>query len=292
MRVGGRVVRRALGSLRVIVTASCVASVLVSPAARADERSECASAYTQTQRHQQKDETLRAFEEARRCARDTCPALLVAECKEWASELREKVSKLEVSARGIDGCAAVDHAVQVDRVTRTEGDIFVAPGIHEIRVVDTKGRILDETIDVAPGETRKLSFDFAPPGATCSSGPTPWDKPPIPTPTKVLVLSGGALLLTGVTLGLIGVAKRGSLDDCRPGCSSDQIAGVENFFVAGDIVGAVGLVAAAAGALVYLVARGDLKPASPPKSASVSSPPGPSRSSPTFVLGRGLGLSF
>jgi len=269
-----------------------VASLASASPVRADERVECAHAYEQSQRFQQKDESYRALEMARRCARPSCPAILADECKQWEGQLREQVSRLEVTARSADACGPADFTVQIDRVPRTPpAEIWLDPGIHEVRVIDgATGAVKDETIDISKGERRTLAFDFAPAGAVCKTGPTLGAKPPVPRSALVFGIAGGALVLTGLTFGLVGAVKQGDLDECKPNCSSERIEAVRSFFVAGDIVGGVGVVSVVVGAVIYMIARSDVQRRT---SASALAPPATTSTSPTLLLGpRGVGLSF
>src|SRR5690242_7722348 len=112
-----------------------VSSVVAPREAVADERVECAIAYEQTQRLQQKAELVAGLEAAERCARPTCPALLKDDCSRWATELRTKLPKLVVRVRGADACAHDAAKVDVAGASRKDPDsatLFVDPGVHEV----------------------------------------------------------------------------------------------------------------------------------------------------------------
>jgi hypothetical protein len=236
--------------------------VLFAGDARADERVECAKAYEQTQRLRQKNELLSALDDAHRCARPTCPELLRKECTQWSSEIEAKLPRLTARVRGADGCFRRDPIIEVSGAHRAmpDGNVALDPGVHELRVVDSvSGSTKTQTIDFAEGERRDIDFDFAPPDLACgATAPPPPPPPPpsrqIPTTSIVLGAVGGGLLLTGMTLGIIGAVKRGDLNDCKPNCSSDRIDGVRTFFVAGDVIGGLGLLTLGAGVAVYFLA--------------------------------------
>ena len=77
------------------------------------ETKECAAAYEHTQRLQQKSDLISALDEAERCSRPSCPALLKDECSRWASELKPKLPSLIIRVRGRDGCSQTNVKVDI-----------------------------------------------------------------------------------------------------------------------------------------------------------------------------------
>lgn len=237
--------------------------LLASTSARADERVECARAYEQSQRLQQSGENKKALDAAERCAQPTCPALLAEECKPWVAQIGQKLARLDVHVVGSDGCPAHDFAIQIDRVKQPAGsEVLVEPGVHEIRVVDPGTKhTADKTINAAAGQRHVVELGFASPLATCGSAE---ENPPsspgsqIPKPAVGLGIAGGALLVSGIVLGVVGLVKRADLDACKPGCSEDAISGARTFFVAGDVVGGAGLLVLGTAVAVYFLARADV----------------------------------
>lgn len=235
-----------------------LASGLGASTAHADERAECARAYEQSQRLQQRGENAKALAAAERCAQPSCPALLAEECKPWVTQIQKQLSRVEVHVIGSNGCPAHDPAIEIDRVRRTQaGAIFVDPGIHEVRAVDaaTK-RIVDKTINATTGDVQVVELGFAAEGVVCTE-PGASSGRGIPKVAVGLGIAGGALLLTGVVLGVVGAVKRSDLDACKPACSNDQIDGARSFFVAGDVIGAVGILTLGAAAAAFFLGRGD-----------------------------------
>lgn len=254
-----------LVSMKGARVALAIAATTFASAAHADERAECAKAYEQAQRLSQQDQMTKAALAAQRCSRNTCPALLSSECREWTQQFRARLARVALDVKGADACTKSEYRVEIDRVKRSEsGDLLVDPGVHEIRVMDpASGKTKDETVDLAAGSRRQLSFDFSPPGAQCSgdSGATPTkSSSSVPTPAIVLWVAGGAMLVTGISVGLVGAGKRSDLDDCRPNCSRDRLDDTQMFFTLGDVVGGVGIAALAAGALVYFLVKNDVQP--------------------------------
>ncbi len=243
-----------------VLLSAVLASAMGAGSARADERAECARAYEQSQRLQQSGESRKALAAAERCAQPTCPALLAEECKPWVTQIRKQLSRIEVHVTGTDGCPARDVSIEIDRVKVAQaGAATVDPGIHEVRVVDTTtNRIADKTINATSGELHVVELGFAPPGTTCGSAAAESSSGHgVPKVAVGLGIVGGALLLTGVVLGGIGASKRSDLDTCKPGCSNDAIDGARTFFVAGDVIGAVGILTLGAATAAYFLSRGD-----------------------------------
>lgn len=236
------------------------AMVVTASTARGDERHECARAYEQAQRLQQSGEMKKALEAAERCAQSSCPSLLEGECKPWVAKIRKELPTIEVHVSGADGCSLRDVTMEIDRVKHLPWtELPVDPGVHEVRFVDSATtRIVEKTINVGRGEHRVVELALAPEGVTCGgSATTALAAQPIPKVAVGLGIAGGGLLLTGVLLGVVGAVKRGDLEDCKPSCSSADIDGTRAYFVAGDVVGAVGILTLGAAAAVFFFGRGD-----------------------------------
>lgn len=239
--------------------ALALALVLAPAIAHADELRECAAAYEQTQRLQQKNELMSALESAERCAKPACPSLLSTECTKWERDIKAKLAALVIHVRGADGCPLPQATVRVDAPTRKgEGTLLVEPGQHTLTVTDPDThQEKTESINFGMGERRDIDIELGNPGAACV--PAPESKSPFAKLAKaptISLVSGGAgagFLVLGVTLGVIGAVKRGDLDSCKPNCTEKQLDGVQPFFTAGDIFGVIGLIGLAAGAITYFV---------------------------------------
>ena len=254
--------------VRPTACAVAVAAALVaSPRdARSDERVECANAYEQTQRAQQKSMLLAALEDAERCARPSCPSLLSTECSRWTTEIRAKIPNLVIHVRASDGCPHDGAKIEISGASRKDEGadaILVDPGVHHVKVTDPMSDHWKiQSIDFAPGERRDIDVDFGPTDATCGPPPAKPAPPPRRAARASIVLGaiGGGLLVTGMALGVVGAVKRSDLDSCKPNCDQSRIDGVRPFFVAGDVIGAVGLLTIGAGVVAwYVLERNDAK---------------------------------
>jgi hypothetical protein len=253
-----------LATMRPLVAACILAALAAASTARADERAECARAYEGAQRLRQRGENRKALDAAERCAQPTCPALLADECKPWANEIRQQLSRLEVHVIGSGGCALPDAVVEIDRVKQPpRGELLVEPGIHEIRTVDaaTK-RVADATISVVSGEHRVVELGLAPAGVVCggsasgsSTQRASTDRAAIPKLALGLGIAGSTFLVSGIVVGIAGAVKRSDLDACKPSCNSIRIDDVRTYFVVGDILAAVGLLTLGAATAVFFLGR-------------------------------------
>jgi hypothetical protein len=226
--------------------------------ARADERVECAAAYEQTQRLQQKSELIAAFDAAARCARPSCPALLKDDCSRWTTEIRSKIPELVVRVRSVDGCAHTATKIESSSAIRKDGaseSFLLNPGLHSIRVTDpTSGKTQSTEINVAQGERRDIDVDFGTPDAVCGGKPAKAvDAPPARQPQIALPIGavGVGLVLVGASLGVVGALKRSDLESCKPHCDSARVDAVRPWLVAGDIIGGVGLLTIGAAVVTY-----------------------------------------
>jgi hypothetical protein len=239
--------------------------------AHADETRECAAAYEQAQRQQQKAELLSALDAAERCARPSCPALLRDECSHWVPAIRSKLPSLVVNVRASDGCTRSDSPVDPggpSRKAAESGALLIDPGVHDIRVTDPVSSASKvQTINFAPGERRDIDVDFAPEGAVCTPASSSRKVAgfTIAKPTLIIGAAGGGLLLGGALLGLIGAIKRSDLDECKPNCPQERIDGVRPFFVAGDVMAGFGILALGAATVMFLTVDAKTPAASTPE---------------------------
>jgi hypothetical protein len=157
----------------------------------------------------------------------------------------------------IDGAdvpkAALDHPRLID------------PGAHEI-VVHAKGYVpAKQSASTSEGQstTVKIKLDpapaepvVAPPPATSSAAPVVMphtDAPPAPNRTLPLALigGGGALLVGGIVVGVLGVSQASS----APTKDGPQASSAKTKALVGDILGGAGIVAAGIGVVLLITSK-------------------------------------
>lgn len=248
----------------VAITALVVLAVAGPRRAEADDLHDCASAYEQTQRLQQKNQLVDALEAANKCAMPVCPQVLRDDCTKWTSDLEKKLPSVVLHVRAADGCALPEAKVTLDGASRkgTGGALFVDPGTRTIDVIDPgTNQEKRETMSLGAGERRDVDIDFGKPGAIC---PRPSEETPIgrvPTISLIAGTTGGGFIVIGAGLGIVGAIKRGDLDSCKPNCPDSRLSSVRPWLVAGDVFAGIGIVAAAVGVISYFV----LQPSKHPK---------------------------
>jgi hypothetical protein len=190
------------------------------------------------------------------------------------------VEGLTLAIDGQPASPALDHAREIDPGAHEV--VARAPGFHATttRFSVVAGGVA--TVAIALPRLTKMGASQAisdtPAGLPPLSDSTPLDSPPLrsKTPPILLMGSGGALLLAGMTLGLIGV-KQASLAPTRDG---PEASAARAMGIAGDVIGGAGVATVGVG-LVLLLTRGA---ASPPRAGGMR--PSVSASGP------GIGLRF
>lgn len=215
------------------------------------------------------------------CAQSACPALVQGDCAKFANDLTAVQPTITFAARDAGGSDLPDTTVFVDDVlllTRLDGKPHdIDPGNHTIKF-QNGGRDQVVTVVINSGEKGRTvvgTFPAAagaqpPVGGNPVAGAGP-QKPEVSAPlgSKILIVAGGAMLVGGAALAVVGLT--GIPDGCDLGthqCAAppnDPVFGeaktaVRNFNI-GMIVGGVGA-AALIGGIVWFVGGGDeAKPA-------------------------------
>jgi hypothetical protein len=195
--------------------------------------------------------------------------------------LEKRVAHLTLD---VDTDAPAGTSVRRDDVTLTAADLgvdaMVDPGPHRVVVVSADGSEKAISVDLEEGERRSMIVGAPPPGlaephedesahvsrdrghllrrVAVAPAPRPWS--PQQTDAVVLGGAGAAGVLVGVTLGLIGKSEYENSAAYCDGTACHQQAGVDfanrgrAIGDAGTVVGTLGLVALAAGAVLWLTA--------------------------------------
>lgn len=214
------------------------------------------------------------------CAQAACPALVQGDCAKFANDLTAVQPTITFAARDASGSDLPDTTVYVDDVlllTRLDGKPHdIDPGNHTIKF-QNGGRDQIVTVVINSGEKgRTVVGNFPAVGGTPPTGApptTPGTPPPpevsAPLGSKIMIITGGAMLVGGAALaivGLTGIPERCELSTNQ--CAAppndpvfaDAKSAVRNFNI-GLIVGGVGAAALIGGIIWYAGGGDEAKPA-------------------------------
>lgn len=225
--------------------------LFVPAAASAEPKDACIAAYEQTQTLRKDGKLVSARAQAEICARESCPALLTKDCARWIHELDGSTPSVVFEARSDGGAVLTDVRVSVDGAviaSHLDGKpVAIDPGKHVFRF-EADGATASETVLVREGEkNRRVRTTLA----ARAEEPAPADAHRIPP--GVWIFGGASLVALGVSAGFAidGLAKKGSLDDCKPGCAPEGVDAMSASFTVADVALGAGIMAAAAAAYLF-----------------------------------------
>jgi hypothetical protein len=256
--------------------AAAVAAALVSFSATAEAapptKDECIDAHGRAQDSRERGQLADAKRLFLLCAQQACPALIQSDCAKFGEDISRAVPSISFSVRDPKGNDLPETTVFIDGnlvASRLEDGRAhdVDPGKHLIRFVHG-GKETSVTVVVAVGEHgRNVSAVIGEPGGAAGPGqdtePTPAasepKRPSRPIFPLVIAGVGGAALITGGILGLVGLGNvpsqcSTSSHDCAapPGdkvfSDAKSAIGLAN---AGLAIGIVGLVVGVGGLVWY-----------------------------------------
>jgi hypothetical protein len=242
---------------------------LASGAARADEKSECASAAEDAQALRQHGKLRAAHDRLLVCAQASCPAVVRTDCTGWLRETDAALPTVVVHALDQRGMDVVGVRVFVDGVLLADGlrgtALAVDPGPHRfVYQASGSGEVASAEVLVAQGEKgRNLSVRFAvalePDGSRSAAtvGPPPPGEGGSHAPVAAYVVGAAGLAALGVFASFDAVGYSdyqglhngcGQTHDCAP---SDVDAVRTKLIVAGISLG-TGVAALAAATWLFL----------------------------------------
>jgi hypothetical protein len=200
-----------------------IAGLLSTPLAAADSisREQCIDAHSRGQDAQAQGKITLARKLFLTCAQSSCPVLVQGDCARFVDDLSRLQSSLTFVARDAQGADLPDTAVYVDDnlvVTRLDdGKPYeVDPGRHTIRFTSA-GKDYSITVVVGTGEKgRTVIATFTainPPPAIVEARPAAAARGPAPPAVhhplgaRIAIAAGGAAVVTGAVLGVLGVRK-------------------------------------------------------------------------------------
>ncbi len=278
--------RRLLGTLLLSIG-------LTPTSALADDVAACVDAYDAAQVLRRAGSLVAARDKLLLCGRDTCPDVVQSSCTTWLDEVDRSMPTVVFHVRGPKGDDAVDVAVWVDGQLLSKGldgrAVAIDPGVHNLRF-ELGDQSVETRVVVQEGvKNRLVSVEFGKPQApepvapptveptasvdpgasTRTVDPVP-DRPGPPTLTYVL---GGVGLLGLGAFAAFGMSFDGQYEDlqqCTPGCDSDDVDRASRTRTLAIVSGAVGVVSLGAAAVLWLGGAGDARPGDPSPAPGVS----------------------
>lgn len=225
-------------------------SVVAVPAQAADDPA-CIQAYEQTQALRKQSKLRDAREQAAKCARDTCPAVLARDCAKWFTEIEQSIPTVTFDARSPDGLELTNVKVTMDGkplVDKVDGkSVPVDIGAHTFRfelVGDARVAPAERQAVVHEGDkNRKISVTFHFAAASAR-----------PVPASVWILGVASILGLGAGgfFAVKGLGQKGDLDDCKPNCAADKVNDVSKSYAFADVFLTAGVVTGVTAVILYL----------------------------------------
>ncbi|HTV22067.1 MAG TPA: hypothetical protein VMG12_25430 [Polyangiaceae bacterium] len=248
----------------------------------APSKASCAQAYESAQESRAAGQLQETQTRLSVCARPECPSFVQKDCARWLEEVERELPSVVLHADGLDADAAHNVSVTIDGKTIPNafggGPIALDPGRHEL-VAESPGRDRVTRIIVAQQgvQSRPISLPFG-----AQPAPVPSVEAAIDTGSGGSQLRPYAYVAWGVgavglgmfaVLGTLGRAdERGLKDDCpsatvdpelvEPGVClksrADERKDIyEREFVLADIGLVTGIVGAATGTVLFILAAAD-----------------------------------
>jgi hypothetical protein len=246
-----------MGRSRSLSVAALLCAFFAAKGARADDRVPCSEAYQSAQRLRAAGHLRASREDLLTCVRLTCPAFVHADCTTWLSEVEAAIPTLVFAALDETGHDLVGGSILVDGSLLPDALDGRAhpldPGPHTIRLEGRGGRVETQIVVRSGEQGRRLELRLPAPKTVTVSVPLVATRP---VPVGVYLLGGASLALAGTGTAFWIVGSRaartynGACESSR--CGADERATVQRELVVGDVLWAVGLVAAGAATYFFL----------------------------------------
>ncbi|HVW30575.1 MAG TPA: hypothetical protein VHC69_34705 [Polyangiaceae bacterium] len=242
--------------------------------AHADKKTECATAYEQSQVLRASAKLHAARDALVICAQDSCPSFVQSDCTQWLTELQREMPTVVLAIKDQNGADASGVKVTIDGdpvTSEHEGSaIAVDPGRHVFRFELDGAAPIEREIVVRQGEKDRIvevSFERErpappPPAPVKPLAPAVDDaamNKPGPLRPYAYVAGGvGAAGLIGFTvLGLVGKSQENDLasSGCKPNCSKSVADDIRLKYVLADVSLGIGLAGLGTGVVLYFLSR-------------------------------------
>jgi hypothetical protein len=249
------------------------------PPGEAPSKASCAQAYESSQESRAAGQLQETQKRLSVCARPECPSFVQKDCVRWLEEVDRELPSVVMRAEGLDAEAARSLRVTLDGQPIPNafggGPIAIDPGRHEL-VAESPGRSRITRIIVAQQgvQNRPVTLDFAPEPAPAASAAVAVDAGSPGSSLRPYAYVAWGIGAVGLgafaVLGTLGRADEDALrDDCpsatevaslvMPGvCAKSEAderkAIYEREFLLADIGLVTGIMGAAAGTVLFILA--------------------------------------
>jgi hypothetical protein len=232
--------------------ASLIAGVVTlgstADAARAQDKSACATAYVSAQVERRQGHLKASRQQLLVCSQPSC-SVLQGECAKWLSDVEAALPSVVFEATGPAGSDISDVQVTCDGaplLSHLDGSAAsMDPGVHRCRF-ESGGAVREQQSLLHEGEQRRpwrVSFAQAADGTAGQAAHAPaW--------AWTLGAVGVAAIGVGSYFELHGFAQKSDLSQCRGTCQQSAVDAAHTSFVVGDVTIGVGLAAVAVAAIV------------------------------------------
>jgi hypothetical protein len=206
--------------------------------ADSNERKECADAYAEAQQSMRSTALLKARDQLKVCARDSCLALIRKDCVAWLDEVNAGIPSVVVAAKGPNGKETLDVRVSVNgEEVASKLDvkaIELDPGTFTMRFERPGSAPIEKEVVLRQGQKNKLvEVDFGVSKGDKRRAILPW----------ILGGVGVGLMAGGAAFWLKSESDRSDLQgSCAPRCAQDDVDSIKTQRVVGDVLFGVGVV--------------------------------------------------
>ena len=258
----------------------CLLTCATSASAQPDDNAKrCTDAYVQSQELRLERRLIEAKRQAALCMAPTCPEFATKDCARWLDEIESALPSVVLRYVDETGREHNDVTVTLDGkplTTKLDGTAMaIDPGPHTFVFRVSGADPVEHRVTIAEGEKlRQISVSLVP------------DAPP-PLPPPVPVERGGSagvhpaawVLYAVSALGVGAFAGLGayslSLEDCKPGCTDDEVDDLVLIRAFADVSLGVGVLALGAAIWVTVASLSDDEAPTTLRAGIVHTPGGP-----------------
>ena len=211
------------------------------------------------------------------CSDPSCPGFVRTDCKKWMQQVLGMIAPVTLRVADeqgrpvagvrvyVDGVQVADRAAAADEPIELELD----PGTHALRFEHAGSLPVTRSVEALSGQRVDVAVQLATPKVA----PAPVLAAPLPqrvAPYKWIGIVGVVSAAVGIPFQIIGMQELGSLDRCKPDCTTSSRDSARTALWVGNVGLGLGVAALATAVVLYAV-RPEAARASGPVRLSASS---------------------